>query len=116
MGSGGAALPAETQRLWERLGVRVVQGYGASETSPVIASGKADGSTPIGSVGRALRGVEVRLSPEGELLVRGPNVMRGYWQDPERTAEVLVDGWYHTGDLATLDDAGNLARRAGART
>ena len=106
--SGGAALPAETQLLWERLGVRVVQGYGTSECSPVIAAGRADGSTPIGSVGRPLRGVEARLSPDGELQVRGPNVMRGYWQDPERTAEVLHDGWYSTGDLATIDGEGNI--------
>ena len=109
MGSGGAALPPETQRLWERIGVRVAQGYGASECSPIVTSGRADGSTPIGTCGTALRGVEVRLSPEGEMLVRGPNVMRGYWQDPERTAEVLVDGWYHTGDLGSLDAAGNLS-------
>src|SRR5579884_563371 len=106
--SGGAALPAETQRLWERLGVRVVQGYGTSECSPVVACGRADGSTPLGSVGRPLRGVEVRLSAEGELLVRGPNVMRGYWKDPARTAEVLHDGWYATGDLATIDAQGNI--------
>ncbi|HTE86301.1 MAG TPA: AMP-binding protein, partial [Dehalococcoidia bacterium] len=92
MASGGAALPAETQRLWERLGVRVVQGYGASECSPVIACGSGDGRTPAGSVGLPLRGVDVRLSTEGELLVRGPNVMRGYWGDPARTAEVLKDG------------------------
>jgi long-chain acyl-CoA synthetase len=108
MAAGGAALPAETQRLWERLGVRVVQGYGTSECSPVVACGAADGSTPIGSVGKPLHGVEVRLSPEGELQVRGPNVMRGYWQDPERTAEVLQDGWYSTGDLASVDEAGNI--------
>jgi long-chain acyl-CoA synthetase len=108
MASGGAALPAETQQLWERLGVRIVQGYGTSECSPVIAAGAADGSTPVGSVGRPLPGVEVKLSGEGELLVRGPNVMRGYWKDPARTAEVLRDGWYATGDLATIDPLGNI--------
>jgi long-chain acyl-CoA synthetase len=107
--SGGAALPAETQRLWERLGVRIVQGYGASECSPVIACGAGDGSTPIGSVGRPLRGVEARLSAEGELSVRGPNVMSGYWNDPARTDDVLKDGWYATGDLATIDAAGNIS-------
>jgi long-chain acyl-CoA synthetase len=114
MAAGGAALPAETQQLWERLGVRVVQGYGTSECSPVVACGAADGSTPQGSVGKPLRGVEVRLSAEGELQVHGPNVMRGYWKDPVRTAEVLHDGWYATGDLATIDAQGNvwLAGRA----
>jgi long-chain acyl-CoA synthetase len=88
--------------------MRVVQGYGCSECSPVIACGAPDGSTPSGSVGRAIPGVEVRLSSEGELLVRGPNVMRGYWREPERTAEVLADGWYATGDLATIDRAGDI--------
>jgi long-chain acyl-CoA synthetase len=108
MFSGGAALPAETQRLWERLGVRIVQGYGTSECSPVVTLAAPDGSTPLGSVGRPLAKVEVRLSGEGEVLVRGPNVMLGYWQDPDRTAEVLSDGWYATGDLATVDERGNL--------
>ena len=105
---GGAALAAETQRLWERLGVRIVQGYGTSECSPMVTCGAPDGSTPIGSVGKPIPGVQVKLSPEGELLVRGPNVMRGYWKDPARTAEVLRDGWYATGDLATIDDDGNI--------
>jgi long-chain acyl-CoA synthetase len=106
--AGGAALPADTQRLWERMGVRVIQGYGTSECSPVIAGSLPDGSTPIGSVGRPLRGVSVRLTPEAELQARGPNVMRGYWKDPERTAEVLNDGWYSTGDLARIDETGNI--------
>ncbi|HZS00417.1 MAG TPA: AMP-binding protein [Chloroflexota bacterium] len=113
--SGGAALPPETQQLWERFGVQVIQGYGTSECSPVIAGGAADGSTPAGSVGKALPGVEVRLSAEGELLVRGPNVMRGYWQDPARTAEVLHDGWYATGDLAKIDARGNIWLQGRAR-
>jgi long-chain acyl-CoA synthetase len=115
MAVGGAALPADTQRLWERLGVRVVQGYGTSECSPMIACGRPDGSTPIGSVGTPIRGVQVRLSPEGELLVRGPNVMRGYWNDAARTAEVLRDGWYATGDLASIDAAGNIYLAGRAR-
>jgi len=106
--AGGAALPTETQMLWERLGVRVVQGYGVTECSPAVAISKPDGSTPIGSPGPPLQGVEVRLNPDGELLVRGPNVMTGYWRDPERTAEVLHDGWYATGDLGTVDAQGNI--------
>ncbi len=108
LASGGAALPAETQRGWERLGVRVVQGYGASECSPVIACGKADGSTPIGSVGQSIEGTDVKLNPEGELLVKGQNVMRGYWKDPQRTDEVIHDGWYATGDLGSIDQDGNI--------
>ena len=105
---GGAALPAETQRLWENVGVRVIQGYGASECSPGIACGAADGSTPVGSVGRPLPGVSVKLAGDSELLVRGPSVMRGYWRDATRTAEVLdADGWYHTGDIARIDATGD---------
>ncbi len=105
--SGGAALPPETQRLWEKLGVPVVQGYGSSECSPVVCAGTPDGSTPYGSVGKPIPGVEVKLSPEGELMAKGPNVMRGYWKDPVQTAEVLHDGWYSTGDLASVDKDGN---------
>jgi long-chain acyl-CoA synthetase len=108
LASGGAALAPDVHRFWERLGVRVVQGYGASECSPMIACGRPDGSTPTGSIGRPIANVEVRLSLEGELLVRGPNVMRGYWKDPARTAEVLQSDWYSTGDLATIDAAGNI--------
>jgi long-chain acyl-CoA synthetase len=108
LASGGAPLAAETQQLWERLGVRVVQGYGTSECSPIIACGAPDGSTPSGSVGKPIVGVEVQLSSEGELLVSGPNVMRGYWHDPARTAEVLCDGRYATGDLARIDERGNI--------
>ncbi len=105
---GGAPLPVATQRFWELLGVRVIQGYGTSECSPGIAVGRADGTTPPGSVGPPLRGVEVRVDSDGELLVRGPNVMAGYWKDPARTAAVLRDGWYATGDLARIDDDGNI--------
>jgi long-chain acyl-CoA synthetase len=108
MAAGGAALQAETQILWETMGIRIIQGYGTSECSPIVAGSLPDGSTPIGSVGPPIRDVEVKLSPEGELLVRGPNVMRGYWKDPERTAEVLQDGWYATGDLARIDERGNI--------
>ena len=107
--AGGAALPPHVHRLWERFGVRVLEGYGASECSPMIACAAVDGSTPIGSVGQPLSGVQVRLADDGEVLVRGPNVMRGYWADPVRSAAVLSsDGWYRTGDLATIDRAGNI--------
>src|SRR5436305_5534017 len=80
LAAGGAALPLATQQLWERLGVDVVQGYGTSECSPVIACGEPR-ITPPGSVGPPLKGVEVRLAADGELQVRGPNVMLGYSPD-----------------------------------
>ena len=115
LAAGGAALSVETQQLWERLGVDVVQGYGTSECSPVVACGEPR-VTPRGSVGPPLAGVEVRLSSDSELQVRGPNVMRGYWRDVERTAEVLSpDGWYATGDLASIDAQGNIWLRGRAR-
>ncbi len=115
LAAGGAALPLETQRLWERLGVDVVQGYGTSECSPVVACG-IPRRTPTGSVGPAISGVSVRLSDQGELQVRGPNVMRGYWRDPARTTEVLsTDGWYATGDLASIDADANIWLRGRAR-
>jgi long-chain acyl-CoA synthetase len=115
LASGGAPLPADTQRLWERLGVCVVQGYGASECSPIIACARPDGATPIGSVGPPIPGMNVRLTDAGELLVSGPSVMCGYWHDPERTADVLHDGWYATGDLVSIDKAGNIFLAGRAR-
>jgi long-chain acyl-CoA synthetase len=115
LAAGGAALTPETQLIWERLGVDVVQGYGTSECSPVVACG-APGATPPGTVGRPINGVKVRLSSEGELQVQGPNIMRGYWHDPTRTAEVLsADGWYSTGDLASFDEKGNIKLQGRAR-
>jgi long-chain acyl-CoA synthetase len=115
MAAGGAALPLETQHLWELLGVDIIQGYGTSECSPVIACGEPR-RTPPGSVGPPLPGVQVRLSAEGELQARGPNVMRGYWRDPQRTAEVLSDdGWYSTGDLARIDEHGSIWLQGRAR-
>jgi long-chain acyl-CoA synthetase len=107
--SGGAALDPTVQLLWERLGVRALQGYGASECSPIIACGTEDGSAPRGTVGKPLPNVEVKIDESGQLLARGPNVMRGYWEDPERTAKVIdAEGFYHTGDLVQRDAQGNI--------
>jgi acyl-CoA synthetase (AMP-forming)/AMP-acid ligase II len=85
--------PIFSLRLPSRSGLRCPRGDGST------ACGRSDGTTPIGSVGPAIPGVTVKVSDDGELLVRGPNIMRGYWRDPERTAEVLRDGSYATGDL-----------------
>lgn len=106
--SAGAALPVDVNQFWWRIGIKVLEGYGTSECSPLVSAASPDGSTPMGCVGKPVRGVQVRLSPEGELLVKGPNVFRGYYKDPERTAEVLEDGWYATGDLASIDEKGNI--------
>jgi long-chain acyl-CoA synthetase len=110
--SGGAALDPEVAVQLTRLGVTIYQGYGITETSPVISAESRDGARP-GSVGRVLKGIEVKINnPDGELvgeiLVRGPNVMQGYLKDPQATSEVLTDGWYRTGDLGCFDRDGFL--------
>lgn len=107
---GGAALEPEIAQRIEDAGFTVAIGYGLSETSPVVAVGYV-AQMPVGSVGKPIPGVEVRVNePDangvGELLVRGHNVMQGYYKDPVRTAEVIRDGWFHTGDLARIDENG----------
>lgn len=105
--SGGAMLSPELQRAWELFGVRIVQGYGTTECAAVC--GHLRSRQRKGTVGPPLAGIEVRIAGDGELLVRGPNVMRGYWQAPEATAEVLdPEGWFHTGDAARIDDSGEV--------
>jgi len=95
---GGAALSESVRMGWERLGVRVIQGYGATECSPIIASNHYDHRVPD-TVGWPIPNVEIRLAADGEIQVRGPNVTPGYWHDPEATAASFDDGWYRTGDL-----------------
>ena len=103
---GGAALPADLQTAWERMGVEVIQGYGTTECAAIC--GHRRGNARSGTVGRPLAGIEVRIARDGELLARGPNVMRGYWGREDATAEVLVDGWLHTGDAARVDERGDV--------
>ncbi|HYO24528.1 MAG TPA: AMP-dependent synthetase/ligase [Lacipirellulaceae bacterium] len=104
---GGAALPAEVDRYFAERGLPILCGYGLTEASPVISATKP-GDYRSGTVGPPLDEVEVRLSDEGEIAVRGPNVMAGYWQDQAATDRVLRDGWLSTGDLGAWDDAGHL--------
>jgi len=100
--SGGAALAPEIARMFVGLGLPVVQGYGLTETAPVLAANRMNDNDPV-SVGRALEGIELRCDEHGELLARGPNVMLGYWNNPEATAAMIdKDGWLHTGDLVTM--------------
>jgi long-chain acyl-CoA synthetase len=108
--SGGAYLDPELALWWERVGVKVIQGYGMTEAAPVVASHTIN-SRDAHSVGPPLTGVEVRIEADGEVLVRGDNVSPGYWEDPAATAEAFVDGWYHTGDLGSLDERGRLHLR-----
>jgi long-chain acyl-CoA synthetase len=105
--SGGAPLPGETFDFFQQQRLPVLEGYGMTEASPVIAT-CTESAFRRGSVGRPLTGVEVRIAPDGEVLTRGPHVMQGYYRDAEATNATLVDGWLHTGDLGRLDDDGYL--------
>jgi long-chain acyl-CoA synthetase len=115
--SGGAALPAEVMRSFEEtFGCGVLEGYGMSETSPVVTFNHPPAERRAGSIGTPIDGVEVRLVDErgrdvprgeaGEIAVRGPNVMKGYWGKPQETAKAIPDGWFRTGDLARQDTDG----------
>ena len=106
--SGGAPL-AKDLAVWDaQLGIVICEGYGLTETSPVIAVNTL-GACKLGTVGRPLSNVEVRLAPDGELLVRGPSVFQGYWNSPEETAAAFDGDWFKTGDIANLDAEGYLS-------
>ena len=105
--SGGAPLNPEIGAFFVALGVRLLQGYGQTEAAPVVAC-NPPGDIRIATVGPVVDGVEIQIAEDGEILVRGDNVMQGYWNDPEATARTLVDGWLHTGDIGVLDDDGYL--------
>jgi len=105
--SAGAFLPPALQQAWEDLGVVVMQGYGATETGSGACNSWHD--HPLGTVGRPLPGVEMRIADDGEVQFRGPTVTQGYWQDPEATAAAFTaDGFYRSGDLGHLDPQGRL--------
>src|SRR6185312_16906970 len=108
--SGGAPLSADLEQFWRKLGFVVVQGYGLTETAPVISF-----SHPFhvqrGTTGKPLAGVDVKIAEDGEVLVRGDNVTPGYFEAPQETSGAFRDGWFHTGDLGELDAWGNLIIR-----
>ncbi|HEV2732991.1 MAG TPA: long-chain fatty acid--CoA ligase, partial [Terriglobales bacterium] len=106
--SGGAPLGRELAEWYADVGIRIHEGYGLTETSPVIAV-----NTPtahkLGTVGRPLENVQVRIAEDGEILVRGPSVFKGYWNKPDETQKAFLDGWFKTGDIGNLDKDGFLS-------
>jgi len=106
--SGGAPLNPEVGGFFQAMGLTMLQGYGQTESAPVVSCNYPSAGIRLDTVGPPMRGVEVRIAEDGEILVRGELVMKGYWQNPEDTARTLVDGWLHTGDIGHLDKAGRI--------
>jgi long-chain acyl-CoA synthetase len=115
--SGGAALPGEVMRAFEEaFGCRILEGYGLSETSPVASFNPPDRERKVGSIGIPIEGVEMKAVDDddnevpagevGEIVIRGHNVMKGYWEMPDATAEAMRGGWFHSGDMARVDEDG----------
>ena len=106
--SGGAPLPIQAAKLFIGLGLKLIQGYGLTETSPVVSVNEPDNNVPS-SVGRAIPGVAVKIGDNDELLVRGPGNMMGYWNNHKATAQTInAEGWLHTGDQARIDASGHI--------
>lgn len=103
--TGGAACQIKLLRIFNAARIPIYEGYGPTENSPVISvNSKRKGGMKIGTVGIPIQGQELKLEPDGEICVKGPSVMMGYYKHPEQTAEVLIDGWLHTGDIGQMED------------
>jgi long-chain acyl-CoA synthetase len=107
MASGGAALSKEIEEMFFAAGLLICQGYGLTETAPMLTA-NAPGEFRFGTVGKPVVDVELKIAESGEILAKGPNVMAGYFNKPEATAEVFSDGWFHTGDVGHFDEDGFL--------
>ena len=109
MVSGSAPLQSRLARVFAAAGMPIMEGYGLTETSPVVSvNDQRNGGFRIGTVGRIIDNVEVKIAEDGEILVKGPNVMQGYYKDPDRTAEVMTGDYFHTGDIGEIDKDGFL--------
>jgi len=110
VGCGGASLPPRLERIFWAAGIKIINMYGLTETSPIITINRTHkGGAKLGSVGKVIEGVEVRIAEDGEILCKGPNVMAGYYNDPELTESVFdAEGWFHTGDIGSLEENGFL--------
>jgi long-chain acyl-CoA synthetase len=108
LSSGGAPLPLPIAEAYQVAGLPMYQGYGLTESSPVISFNREGHNKPA-TVGLPLPGIEVKIAPDGEILTRGPHVMKGYWNNPQATAEAVRDGWLYTGDLGQIDADGYLS-------
>ena len=109
MVSGGAPLNPDIGVFFQSLGITLLQGYGQTESGPVISCNRPSAGIKMDTVGPPLKNTEVKIAEDGEILVRGPLVMKGYWRNKAETDRVLVNGWLHTGDIGHIDDGGRIA-------
>ncbi|MBT8378504.1 MAG: AMP-binding protein, partial [Ignavibacteria bacterium] len=105
--SGGAALPRDLGEFFEAVGIQIIEGYGLTESSPVLAANRPD-DYKFGTVGKPFPGVEIKIASDGEILARGPNIMQGYFKKKKETEDTIKDGWLHTGDIGVFDAEGFL--------
>ncbi len=109
MVSGGAPLNPDIGIFFQSLGITLLQGYGQTESGPVVSCNRPSAGLKMDTVGPPLKNTEVHIAEDGEILVRGPLVMKGYWRNKAETARVIKDGWLHTGDIGHIDDKGRIA-------
>ena len=106
--SGGAPLNPEIGVFFQSLGITLLQGYGQTESGPVLSCNRPSAGLKMDTVGPPLKNTEVKIAEDGEILVRGPLVMKGYWRNKAETNRVIKDGWLHTGDIGLIDDGGRI--------